>query len=339
MTDRRAVIAVDVGGTTIKAGILGPSGLYDLRRVPSNRTLGAEAVVMTVADVARDLYERSGELQLDTVGACIAVPGIIDEDHGVGRLSVTIGWRDMPVGDRVSERVPCPVVVRHDVRAGALAETSFGAAVGASSAVFLPIGTGIAAALVVDGHVVSGFSFQAGELGQIMVKAPIAGAATGDPAMVTLEAASSARAIGERYCRAAGLPVGDVDAEDVATLVAHGDGVAGGVWAEAIDRLGNALAMVIATVDPAVVVIGGGLSRAGDVLIDPLSAAVASFLPWRQPPRMDTAYFADDAGFVGAAINAWQHVAGAELASLDGVLGDGAWRRPPAGQPGLEGDR
>lgn len=327
MTDRRAVVGVDVGGTTIKAGILGPSGLHDLRRVPSNRTLGPEAVMTTVVDVAGDLYERSVELGLDTVGACIAVPGIVDEHQGIGRHSVTIGWRDMPVGDRAGARVPCPIVVRHDVRAGALAEASFGAASGASSAIFVPIGTGMAAALVVDGHLVLGSSFQAGELGQIMVSAPTVGGAAGDPGRVTMEDTSSARAIGERYGRAAGLPVGAVDAEDVATRAAGGDRLARAVWAEAIDRLGTVLATVIAMVDPAVVVIGGGLSRAGDVLVDPLTATVASALAWRQPPPLVPARFADDAGFVGAAINAWQQAAGLDRATLVGVLGDGAWHR------------
>ena len=123
---------------------------------------------------------------------------------GVGRYSVTFGWRDLPVRARLEESLSRPVLVEHDVRAGAAAEVAFGAAVGERTAVFLPVGTGISAAIVRDGMVAPGETFQAGELGQVLVPAPRIGAASRDDVFVTLEATSSARAIAERYARALG---------------------------------------------------------------------------------------------------------------------------------------
>lgn len=322
---RRAVVAVDVGGTTMKAGILGPSGLYDLRRAPTVRERGPDGVLDTMVRTVTTLLGRCADLELDAVGVGVVVPGIVD-DAGVGRYSVTMGWRDLPLRDRLVGAVGQPVYVGHDVRAGAVAEAAFGAAAHDRTSLFLPIGTGICAAVVGDGVILTGDAFQAGELGQVLVAAPLVGAADGADVTVTLEATSSARAIAERYARAAGLSATSVGADAVAAAVVTGDRHAAAVWNEAVDRLGSVLAGAIATIDPGVVVVGGGLSRAGATLVDPLAASIATYLPWREPPRVTTARFADDAGFVGCAINAWQRTAGLEIAELTGVLGADDWR-------------
>ena len=325
MADDRAVVAVDVGGTTIKAGVLGPSGLHDLRRVPTRRERGPDSVLDTVAHVVVDLLDRCAVLDLDAVGIGVVVPGIVD-DAGVGRYSVTMGWRDLPLRDRLVATIGRPVHVGHDVRAGASAEAAFGAAALDDSALFLSIGTGICAAFVRDGVVLTGAAFQAGELGQLLVKAPRTGAAEGGVASVTLEATSSARAIAEGYARATGCIGSPVGADVVAAAVAAGDRHATAVWNEAVDRLGSVVAGAIAAIDPGVIVVGGGLSRAGDTLVEPLVASIATHLPWREPPRVTTARFADDAGFVGCAIDAWHHSAGFEVSELAWVLGADDWR-------------
>jgi len=326
LTDRRAVVAVDLGGTTIKAGIVGPSGVTATRRVASRADRGPDAVMATIVEVVGDVHDEAEQQGLTVVGAAIAVPGIIDERNGIGRYSVTFDWRDLPIGAPVAERLWCPVIVRHDVRAGALAELSFGAATGASSALFVPIGTGLAAAIVIEGRLVAGSSFQAGELGQIVLEgAPGVGFAGDSP--VTLEATSSARAIGERYARATDQPPRTVTAQDVAVRVAEGDEAAVAVWTSAVAALGRVLASVVDILDPAVIVIGGGLSRAGDALLGPLNESIAALLPWREAPSTATARFADYAGFVGAAIYAWEEAAGLDPAALAGALTDSAWPR------------
>jgi glucokinase len=311
--DRLAVVAIDVGGTSLKAGVLGPAGLHALRRVPSRRELGPDAVLDNIASVAAGLIDECATLGLDVAGVGIVVPGIID-DEGVGRLSVTMGWRDLPVRGRLAERLGRTVTVGHDVRSGAIAEVTFGAAAGARSGLFVPIGTGIAAALVVDGVIHPGSTFRAGELGQVHV-----GPAT------TLEAVASARAIAERYAAMAGRAAGSVDAGDVAGLVAGGDGAATAVWSAAVDALAGALAAAIALVDVEVLVIGGGLGRAGSTLLAPLTEAMARELPWRELPRVASARFGADAGFVGAALAGWSEGARRDVGELAETLHRAVW--------------
>jgi glucokinase len=311
--DRLAVVAIDVGGTSLKAGVLGPAGLHGLRRVPSRRELGPDAVLDNIASVAVGLIDECATHGLDVAGIGIVVPGIIDAE-GVGRLSVTMGWHDLPVRRRLADRLGRPVTVGHDVRSGAVAEVTFGAAAGARSALFVPIGTGIAAALVVDGAIHPGSTFRAGEIGQVHV-----GTAT------TLEAVASARAIAERYAAIADRAAGNVDAGDVAELVRDGDGAATAVWSAAVDALACVFAGAIALVDVEVLVIGGGLGRAGSTLLAPLTAAMTRELPWRELPRVVSARFGADAGFVGAALEAWRDGAGRDAGELADAVNRAVW--------------
>ena len=98
----------------------------------------------------------------------MVVPGLVDERRGVGVWSANLGWRDLPVRDAVAARLRVPTVVGHDVRAGLLAETRLGAARGARHALFLPVGTGIAGALLLEGVLISADGW-AGELGHMVV--------------------------------------------------------------------------------------------------------------------------------------------------------------------------
>ena len=311
--DRLAVVAVDVGGTSLKAGILGPAGLLVLRRVPSAREHGPDAVVDNIAAVVAGLVRECSEFDVDVAGVGVAVPGIVD-DSGVGELSVTMGWQDLPVRQRLVERLGRPVSVGHDVRSACVAEATFGAAAGAGTALFVPIGTGLAAALVIDGAIHRGATNRAGEIGQILV-------APG----TTLEAVSTARAIAERYAVATHRPTGSVDAADVATLAGEGDPVALAVWQAAVDALAHVLAGAVATLDVEVLVVGGGLGRAGATLIEPLRASMAAQLPWREVPRIVAARFGADAGFVGSAIEAWRVAAGRDVGELAEAIAAAPW--------------
>jgi glucokinase len=313
--DRLAVAAIDVGGTSLKAGILGPAGLRVLRRVPTGRQLGPGAVLDNIAAVAAGLVDECSEAGLDVAGVGVAVPGIVD-DTGVGRLSVTMGWRDVPVREPLEERLGVPVTVGHDVRTGAVAEATFGAAGGADSSLFVPIGTGLSAAVVIHGVIHPGATFRAGEIGQIFV----------GPGK-TLETVASARAISERYAALSGRSVGSVDAREVASLVREGDPIATNVWSTGVAALARVVAAAVATLDVEVLVIGGGLGRSGETLTAPLAEALAAELPWRELPRIVTARFAADAGFVGAALEAWRLAAGRDVAELADAIESTSWDR------------
>jgi glucokinase len=185
------------------------------------------------------------------------------------------------------------------VAAGALAEGAFGAARTVRDYAFVPVGTGIAAALVLDGRPWQGAHGLAGELGHVQVDP--AGAPCGCGKLGCLETVASATAIARRYSARIGGGSG-LDAAAVWTRRAQGDVVADTVWAEAIDAMGRVLADTQTTVDVELIVLGGGLARAGEELRDMLDRAVASRLVFESRPRLVLAGLGDQAGCIGAAM-------------------------------------
>lgn len=302
----RAVVAVDVGGTMIKSGVFGAEGFHRIAVRPTGRERGTGAVLAEIADVIDEMRDTAADIGADVDSAAVAIPGLVDEAAGVGRLSVTFGWHDLPLAERLSD-VPFPVVVRHDVRSAARAEVRAGAAAGATSALVVVIGTGIAATMLDGGDVVTGATERAGEIGQVAVVDPI------DGRSVTLEQLSSARAVADRYRQRSGDRT--ATAADVVARASAGDEVAAAVWSEAIGGLADVLGAAVALADPDVVVLGGGISRAGVDLLDPLRTAIDERLGWRPVPPLRSGRFADRAGLAGAAL------AAADLASPPIVIG------------------
>lgn len=287
------VVGIDVGGTRTKAVLADASGavLDELRRpTPPPGPGAADAVVALVAEIAGTWSDRAPS----AVG--LAVPGVVDETSGVGVYSENLGWRDVPFADLLSRRTGLPVAVGHDVRAGGLAESRAGAAAGLDDVVFLPIGTGIAAALVLGGrpHAAGGY---AGEIGHVDVGhgEPCACGLTG-----CLEAIAAAAAIVRRYRERSGHEV--AGAEEVARRVEQGDPHAGHVWQEAVAPLARAVCWLAAVLAPEAVVIGGGLAQAGDTLFRPLGERVAASLSFHRRPRLVPAALGDRAGCLGAAL-------------------------------------
>lgn len=296
------VVALDVGGTGIKAGLVAQDGtLRHQRRVPTGADRGPAAVVETALRIAEELVGIGGD-SAKAVG--LVVPGVVDEAAGVAVLAANLGFHDVPLAETVAARLGLPAVLGHDVRAGGVAEARLGAGQGASHVLFAAIGTGIAAAQVVAGEAVAGAHGAAGELGHVVVRPGGPGCAcTGQGC---LEAVASAAAIGRRYAALAGGPA---DAARVVTGVAAGEQLATSVWREAIEALADGLVIGQALVDAEVIVIGGGLAEAGDPLIEPLREAVTQRLTFHRTPRLVRAALGDEAGCIGAGLRAWDRLA------------------------------
>ncbi|NUT48748.1 MAG: ROK family protein, partial [Saccharothrix sp.] len=160
----RHVIAVDVGGTGTKAALVtgDPGAVRAVKQQRRPTRPGGDAVVEDVAEVVAELRAAS-EHPVDAVG--LVVPGIVDQARGTGVYSANLGWADYPFRARVEAATGLPTAFGHDVRAGGLAELRQGNARGLTDAVIMPIGTGIAAALVLDGRV----SAAPGEVGHVDV--------------------------------------------------------------------------------------------------------------------------------------------------------------------------
>lgn len=285
-----AVAAVDVGGTAIKYGILRDGVLEPEPEIPTplRGPNTAREVVEVVAQAIADLRKRS---DFEAVG--LVVPGYVDSARGIAIRSDNLGWRDAPLRDQLAERVGLPVAFGHDVRAGALAEARLGAARGLRDVLVVPIGTGIAAGLVIDGRVHERPG-PFGEIGHL-------DAGHGRPCVCgrtgCLEAIASAAAISRAYAEQTGQPA---TAAEVAARVGRGDLAATRIWQEAVEALATTLAPCVTLLAPDAVVIGGGLAGAGDLLLRPLRRA----LERRTPVEVDVrpAALGTHAGCTGAGL-------------------------------------
>jgi glucokinase len=291
----RLVVAVDVGGTDTKAALVDADGVVRAERRLPTPPPGPDRVaeiVEVVADLA-DAFGTQAGGRPDALG--LVVPGIVDATRGMAVYSANLGWRDAPLRALVAERTGLPVAFDHDVRAGGLAEARLGAAQGTTNSMFLPLGTGIAAAFVMDGRVHAADGY-AGEIGHVNV---------GHDELCScgvigcFEAISSAAAVARRYARRTGRQVRGA-AEVAALLPRDPDAVA--VWAQAVHGIAVALAWTASVLAPEVVVIGGGLSLAGRGLLDPVAEELAGMLTFQRVPRLVTAKLGDQAGCLGAAL-------------------------------------
>jgi glucokinase len=273
-------IAVDIGGTSIRAaaGDLGAP-----RSVPT--PAGGDGVVAAVVELVAPLVSP----EVAAVG--VVVPGVVD-DAGVVAYATNLGWRDVPLRRLLAAELGLPVVVCHDVAAAAAAEA------GSTDAdlLFVALGTGVAAVHIQVGRAARGATDAAGELGHIPVYPDGDKCACGQ--FGCLEAYASAAAIARRYAASGGDP--SYDAARIVAALPH-DALAQQVWTQATEALGLALTTATLLLDPGAVVLGGGLSLAGDRLLAPVAAELTSRLAWRNAPPLRLSRFGAAAGLHGAA--------------------------------------
>lgn len=290
------LIGLDVGGTTMKAALVSEDARVD----EDARVLASESrptdradPVGGVLDFAAHLAARAASLGSPARAAGIALLGIVDEATGTAVHSANVGWRDVPILRLARERLGIPVAIGHDVRTGGLAEAVLGAGRGAGDFVFVAVGTGIAAALILNGVPYPGTVGWSGEIGHVVVRPGGEPCACGNRGC--LETYASAAAISRRHGE--GVP-----AEEVIARAGRGEEKAGRVWSEALDCLADGLAAATLLLDPGLVVMGGGLARAGDALLAPLESRLATRLKFRDPPRVLRTELDDQAAVKGATI-------------------------------------
>ncbi|MBT1675530.1 ROK family protein [Curtobacterium aurantiacum] len=284
-----AVLGVDVGGTGIKARLTDAEGLVlDETRVPTPRDdPDAGRLATVVAELAVRASQRA---PLGAIG--LVTPGVVDETRGTVVLSVNLGWRDVPVrgvvrAELLRRGIDVPLAFGHDVRAGALAEVRAGdPELARGSVSFVPVGTGLASALVVDGVVVPGGGW-AGEIGQVRIQ-------SGAHAGSRVEEIASAGGVARR----AGAP----SAHAVMLRVRDGDPAATAVWDDCVGVLADALAWTTAVAGCHTIIVGGGLAESGPLLLDPLRAAVTARLQGVRVPVIAPARHGDAAGAIGAGL-------------------------------------
>jgi glucokinase len=273
-------LALDVGGTKLAAGVVTGDGVvHSFERAPARREEGPGPMIERLVALGRAAVDAAG-VPWDRIPAIgIACGGPLDPESGriLGALHLP-GWDDVPLTELVTEALGRPAVVDNDATAAALAEWWYGAGRGgtARDLVYLTISTGVGGGLILDGRPYRGAAGNAGELGHLTIDWQ--GRQCGCGRRGCLEAYASGTNIALRANEALAeskepSSLRDVDAltaRDVADAAAAGDALASRVWDETTAMLGTAVATILDVFNAEVVVLGGGVTRAGDRLLDPV---------------------------------------------------------------------
>ena len=315
----RRTIGVDLGGTKLLAGAVDPRLRVHHRAQRTVTGLDQAALLDVAVDAIQEVREASGD-EVQAVG--FGIPSQIDQRTGIAVVAVNLPLADIAFADVMAERLDLPVFVDNDGNLAAIAEHRAGAAQGASEVVVLTIGTGIGGGLILRGEPYRGAIGAAGELGHIVIDFNGPPCQGNCPNYGCVEAFASGTALAREARRIAGerpdsglarvMAEGRELAGPLVTELAH-DGDAAAI--EAIEligsRLGIAIANLVNILNPEVVVIGGGVIAAGELLLAPARAQVEwrVLAPMRDSVRIVPARFGVEAGMIGAAVLAFDGLA------------------------------
>jgi glucokinase len=313
------VIGVDLGGTKLLAGAVDPALNVHHRATRPARAADhgvvLDTVVSAVAEVRDAIEGASGSV--DAVG--IGIPALIDSARGIAVMSTHLPLAGVPFRDLVAERIGLPVFVDNDANAAMLAEWRFGAASGVGDAALLTIGTGIGGGLVIGGALQRGSQGAGAELGHMVVQADGPPCNGNCPNRGCLEAVCSGTALGREARRLAQqrpqsalgreLAAGREICGPLVTDLAHdGDETAIEALAVIGRWLGVGVSNLVNILNPDLVVIGGGVIAAGELLLEPARAVVAerALSPSKEHVRIVPARFGAESGMLGAAALAFE---------------------------------
>jgi glucokinase len=308
MSGEAETIGVDLGGTKIQVGVLaGVETLWESRETSRGQDQD-ELVELLVREVNAARAARP-----DAVAVGLGVPATINQERGVAIAAVNLPLLDLPVRDVVEERVGLPVFLDNDGNVAAFAEFLYGAARGKPTMVMLTIGTGIGGGLILGGEIFRGATGAGAELGHVVIQADGPPCQGNCPNHGCVEALASGTALG-REGRAAAESAPDsalgkllaegreVDGLAVTEAALAGDETAVGVFDLIGGRLGVACASFANIFEPEAIVVGGGVIKAGDLLLDPARKEVRAraLNPMNKTPILE-ATLGNDAGMIGAA--------------------------------------
>ncbi len=313
-------IGIDLGGTFIKFALL-DEGLSrkGAHQSPTPVAEGPEGVIAAMIAGARQLLEQEDVAPGSVVGVGIGSPGPLDAEAGIviGMPNIP-GFDNVPLRDRVGEGLSLPAVLENDANAAALGEFLLGSGRGTSVMALLTLGTGLGSGIVIDGKLLHGAHGIGAELGHIIVEPGGEQCGCGQRGCLERYASATylaryARRLIEQDRRESSLAevlrqTGRLDARDVEHACRDGDPLAREVWDRAVKYLAVGCVNLCRILDPDVIVLGGGLAKAGDRLLEPLSDHFRR-LHWEiSPPktRLTLAELGNDAGVIGAAGAAWE---------------------------------
>ncbi len=269
-------IGIDLGGTSVKYALIDNEGVFHFQgKLPSKADSSAEAVIGQLVTACKEVISFAHEQELTIEGIGIGTPGIVDETNRIvlGGAENIKGWENLNLADRIEAETGLPVQMGNDANLMGLGETLYGAGQGARNVVFLTVGTGIGGAVVIDGKLFNGFANRGTELGHVPLIANGEPCACGSVGCLEHYASTSAlvRRFNKQAANAGITFPEEINGELIVRLYKNGDKLATECLDEHCDFLGHGIAGFINIFSPQRIVIGGGLSEAGDFYIQKVS--------------------------------------------------------------------
>ncbi|MFP7493639.1 ROK family glucokinase [Terribacillus saccharophilus] len=314
------LVGVDIGGTTIKLAIIDDTS--EIVEKWEIRTDKFEQGLHIPKQIWETIEQKLSELNIEkerVLGIGVGAPGFVVPRNGVIAEAVNVGWRDFPLSAELGVLSGLPVFIDNDANLAALGEVWKGAGAQQDNIIAITLGTGVGAGLIANGHIVNGINGTAGEIGHVTVEEDGAScncgrkgcletisSATGISRMAAESAAQHPESgLGKRYAEN-----GLVSSKDVFELAGEGDEKAQRIVDKATSVLAKVLASAAILTNPSRIIIGGGVSKAGDKLMDPIRKAFKQTALARTTYECEIvpAQLGNDAGVYGAAYLVKQHL-------------------------------
>ncbi|PGL72628.1 ROK family glucokinase [Bacillus sp. AFS055030] len=310
----KMIVGVDLGGTSIKLALLTNNGEFiDKWEVPTDKSDSGKHIPKTITIAIEEKLKQMGKTKEDIAGIGIGAPGSVRLEDGLIFAAVNLGWVNFPLKEILEKESGIPVIVDNDANIAAVGEMWKGAGYGAKDVVMVTLGTGVGGGVIVNGDVAHGISGSAGEIGHITVQLEN-GVLCNCGKTGCLETISSATGIArianEKLQNTTKETVlkemsnsSPITSKDVFEAYSNGDEVAEEIVNHVMRYLALVLAGVGNTLNPENIIIGGGVSNAGELLLKPLKKYFDefAFTTVRDSTKLSIAKLGNDAGAIGAA--------------------------------------
>jgi glucokinase len=312
--EKCVIAAVDLGGTHLRCALAlkdEPVMWLTRRRVSTEAGAGPEGVVTQIHAELQHCFNEAGLDPASLAAVGCTVPGFTNAEAGIVVSAANLrGWQEVPLVKLLEEKIGVPATIENDVRAAAIGEYYYGAGKGSHSLIYLTISTGVSSGIIVEGKLLRGFHNVAGEIAYLVPEPAYLDQDWGHNGC--LESLAAGVGIAREWARAQALSdptAAEVSAQEVFQAAEAGNQVAQRIIARASDYLAQAAIALCLIIDPAVLIIGGGIAQHQGAMIDRLNRAIATALPF--PPPLRLAQLGDDSPLSGVSFLAAQKVAAA----------------------------
>ena len=308
-------IGVDLGGTGIKAGVVNDKGeILSKGSTPTKKERPYAQIIEDIAELCKRVVKDAGVTMNDIASIGVGVPGICDPKTGVIPFCTNLGWREVPFVEEMHKHIDKPITVDNDATVAGFAESIAGVSAGTASSVFITLGTGVGGGIVINGRPYSGCRGIGSEIGHMIIKMDGEPCTCGNKGCFERYASATAiireakRAVAAHpesaiMTRCQGNPE-RINAKTVIDCAKEGDPTAKAVFDEYVRGLAHGIVSIINVLDPEVIVLGGGVSMAGEFLVNAVREAMKPLIFFKTLPyaNVELARLGADAGIIGAAL-------------------------------------